>query len=375
MICRLIDEQRGAVSRDAVVLVFAMLLLVTAIVPPCVAQDNLYTVTVPLDPLDPQAQQNAYKDALDRVLIRVTGSTDPVELEDLDAIFSTPSQYVLRFRARGQDKLEVSFDGDAIVELLRQRRHTIWVADRPLTMVWLAVDWGRGEREILAADTAARFPDGSRSVDRNAMLRERVEETARRRGIPILLPLLDTEDREKVSFGDIWGGFDQRLLKASKRYGASSILAGRVRIDSSGQNRWTYYFADEKFSWLGEPEEVIDKVADTLAALFAIRGDAVLDTYSLTVDGIDSLQAYGRVQQLIDNLGVVEDFRLKSVIGNKIEYAVSIYGDIERLDKALTGSGMLAPIVMSNFADYGAEGKQSPVEFSDPTRLEFSYLP
>jgi uncharacterized protein len=335
------------------------------------AADDLYTVTVPLDPQiaeEREARDLAYKEALERVLIRVTGSDDENHLAGLAEYFPIPSRYVLRFRSGLEDTLEVSFDGNAVEQVLRQTRNTVWGEERPLTLVWLAVDWGDGEREIIGADSGRQTADETRSIDRHRLLRERVEKAAERRGIPVVFPLLDIEDRQSIGFGDIWGGFDQLLNEASRRYGASSILVGRVRPNSSQANRWTYYFGEEQLQWFGEPEAVTGMVADQLAQHFAIQGDAVLQSYSLTVDGIDSVIAYGKVQQMMDNLSVAEDFALTTVAGQKVEYRVSVYGGIDRLNKALELSGVLYPAL--NVDD---DFRERPV--ADPDHLEFVYIP
>lgn len=365
----------GTRLRSIVMLACAVSALPGIFVPQALAEENLFTVTVPLEPLEPNAQNNAYKIALERVLVRVTGSELADHLEQLAAIFPNPAHYVLRFRARPENTLEVSFDGDAIEQVLRQNNHAIWGADRPLTLVWLAVDWGFGDREIVGSGVSATATDTARSIDRNHLLRERIEETAIRRGIPIVFPLLDAEDLENVSFSDIWGGFDEHLIDASLRYGASSILVGRVRADNSQPNRWTYYFEEQRLSWSGQPEEVTHRVADELAAYFAIPGGAVLESYALTVAGIDSLMAYGKVQQLMASLGIVESFALRSVSGQKITYRVSVYGNIERLNKALMASGMLQAVTVFDAPGFGVEGDNGAVLFRDPVRLEFNYLP
>lgn len=346
-------------------------LLLFAFPLPTWAADDLYTVTVPLDPQatqDQEARNLAEREALDSVLIRVTGSEDVDHVAELAEIFPNPSRYILRFRPGPDDTLEVSFDGKAIEQVLRQTRHTIWGGDRPLTLVWLAVDWGDGEREIIGVDSGRQAPDATRSIDRHGLLRERVQETAERRGIPVLFPLLDIEDRQNIGFGDIWGGFDDRLIEASRRYGASSILVGRVRPDSMQENRWTYYFGEERLQWSGEPEEVTGLVANELAAHFAIDGNAVLQSYSLTVDGVDSVIAYGQVQHMMENLGVAEDFTLTTVAGQRLEYRVSIYGGIDRLNKALELSGVLHPAEGIN-----DEFNERPT--TDPSHLAFVYLP
>src|SRR5690606_19379474 len=121
------------------------------------------------------------------------------------------------------------------------------------------------------------------------------------RGIPIAFPLLDAADLQHVSFSDVWGGFDDRLLLASGRYGANSVLVGRVRPEALGHNRWPWYFAGDRGEWTGEPEEVLDRLANTLASRFAIAGDADLATFGLTIFGIDSVAAYGAVQSYMES--------------------------------------------------------------------------
>ena len=127
--------------------------------------------------------------------------------------------------------------------------------------------------------------DEARSIDRNRLLRERMLDAAERRGLPLAFPLLDTEDLARVTFPDIWGGFDELVLDASQRYEASSVLIGRVRPESAERNRWTYHFSGEQHAWTGEPELVVNRVADVLAAEFAIGGDAALERVELAVAG------------------------------------------------------------------------------------------
>jgi hypothetical protein len=335
------------------------------------AADQLYTVAVPLDPEiadEREARRQAEHDALQAVLIRVTGSEDEEHLAELDEIFPNPTRYVLRYRAGQDDTLEISFDGNAIEKLLRQTRHTIWGADRPLTLVWLAVDWGDGDREIIGSEPGLRSPDATRSIDRHRLLRERVQEIAERRGIPVVFPLLDIEDRRNIGFSDLWGGFEEPLMNASQRYGVNSILVGRVRPGSVQENRWTYFFGEDQLRWSGQPEVAIGQVADELAAHFAISGDAVLQSFSLTIDGIDSLVAYGQVQQLMDNLTVAETYALTIVTGQKVEYQVNIYGGIDRLNKALELSGILHRAL-----DLDDDFRELPI--TDPGHLAFVYLP
>jgi hypothetical protein len=185
--------------------------------------------------------------------------------------------------------------------------------------VWLAVDWGQGEREIVAADDPEPMSGDGRSIDRNRLLRERVAEVATRRGIPVLFPLLDTEDLENISFSDIWGGFDDLLLQASTRYEAESVLLGRIRPDSLQANRWSWYHAGEN----------------------AVSGRAPIDTIRLIISGVDSVDAFGRVQRFMENLRGIDALMIDSVAGDRIIYKIAIQGGTERLQRTLELSHML----------------------------------
>jgi hypothetical protein len=308
-----------------------------------VEMTSLYTVEVPLDASGPDAQRDAYREALRQVLIRVTGSGAVAESEDIAVLFPDAARFVRQYRPGPGDTLIVSLDGPAIERVLREADATIWGSDRPLTIIWLAVDWGLGDREIVAADDPERPPGDGRSIDRNQVLRERVQAVAERRGLPIVFPLMDVEDLRNIGFVDIWGGFDEPLLEASNRYAAESILVGRIRPDDLQPPRWTWYFGDQRFGWPGQPEEAIEQLADALAARDAISGSQEVETISVIVSGIDSVVAYGEVQRYMENLRVAERLVVRSAAGNSITYDVDVQGGAQRLESLMSISSLFEP--------------------------------
>lgn len=304
---------------------------------------ELYTAQVPLDPLKPEGRDDAYRAALNVVLARITGSIDAAESPLLAELFPNAARYVLQYRPGEENTLWVSLDGAAIESALRRAGQTVWGTDRPLTVVWLAVDWGQGEREIVGADDADRGPGAQRSIDRNRLLRERLQDSAQQRGLPITFPLLDTADLEAISFSDIWGGFDERVLQASSRYGANAVLIGRIRPAAPQPYRWTFHLGSEVREYSDEPAQLVNQLADLMVAEFAFAGNVPIETVTLTVSGIDSLAAYGTVQRIMEELNPVESFAIDSVTGNRIRYTVQVYGGADRLRRALLLSGKLEP--------------------------------
>ena len=327
---------------------------------------TLYTAQVALDQEEDDPRALAYETALAEVLLRISGEELSADPEMLQLLFPSPASYVVQFRPGDEDTLWVSFDGEAIESVLRQAGQTVWGKDRPETLVWLAVDWGQGEREILAADVQERSRDEARSIDRNRLLRQRILEMAERRGLPVIFPLMDTEDQQNVAFSDIWGGFDEPLLEASRRYDAHSILVGRIRPVSNQRNRWNFYFGGEERSWVGEPELVVGLVADLLADEFAVIGSAPLEYVDLSVSGVDSVEAYGVMQNMLADTSVIESFTISEVAGDRIKYRIEARGGAERLRRALRFNGLIE--------QNGFDGDRFSLDSFEST-LEFFYSP
>ncbi len=329
---------------------------------------SIYTVEVPLDPEDRNPRRTAYQLALNEVLVRMTGSAAVAESEELTSMFPNPERYVSQFQPGPDNTLVVSLYGEEIERVLRQAGAPIWSADRPLTLIWLAVDRGRGDREIIAADDQGRDFGASDTPDeRNEMLRDRVQQIAVRRGIPVAFPLLDTTDLQSLSFSDIWGGFDEQLLTASQRYDAPSVLVGRIRPGTQQAYRWTWYRDGQRQDWSGEPEYAINLLADSIAATDALAGNELSENMQLTISGIDSVREYGQVQQYMENLRALDRLMIKSVSADKITYEVEIRGGAERLRTALASSNILVPVNSSDATRPDSYNRQSN-PFGNPGR-------
>jgi hypothetical protein len=337
-----------------------------------VEMTSLYTVEVPLDPDDPNAQRSAYQEALRQVLVRVTGSNALADSEEVATLFPNAARFVRQFRPGPDDTLVVSLDGPAIERVLRDADATIWGTDRPLTVVWLAVDWGLGDREIVAADDPDRMPGDGRSIDRNQILRERVQAVAERRGLPIAFPLMDVEDLRNIGFIDIWGGFDEPLLEASTRYGAESVLVGRIRPDDLQPPRWTWYFDNQRFGWPGQPEESIEQLADALAARDAISSSQEVETIRVTISGISSVAGYAEVQRYMDNLRVARGMVVRSASGDSITYDVDVQGGMQQLENILSISNLFEPADSGFVIDAGG---YPPGREPTPQVLRFKFAP
>jgi hypothetical protein len=229
------------------------------------------------------------------------------------------------------------FNPRALQKLLQQQQLPHWGRTRPETLLWIAIDNDRG-RYILSND------------NRNALHRN-VMGHASRRAIPVLMPLMDVEDRDKVRMGDIWGGFTTSVKLASGRYNADNILIGKVYPASGGwRSQWTLLAGSTEKSWSGSGSYIgqaiavgLDGLADQLTSRYAVKGTGVSSTYNMAINQVNSLQDYDRSRRYLGRISLISDLRLQSIAQGRVVYQIDLRGDLDDLVRALKLERQLLP--------------------------------
>lgn len=313
-----------------------LLLLVLSLPAVAGVVEELYDAEVEWDGEDRRA---AFGAALGEVIIRVTGDRGSVREASVAELMAKPDRYVQQFRPGDTgDTLWVSFDGPSVTKALRAIGQPVWGEERPTTLLWLAVDQGSGRRGTLGAD-----PDRDDAV--MAALRTRVEDTARARGLPIVFPLLDAEDRAALSFADLWGGFDEAIEGASGRYGTDAVLAGRVSLSEPDRGRWTLYSGSAPMRWVGDTADGIQRTADHYASIFAVSGaGAAARTLAVRVHGVRDVAGYARVLAHLESLTAVRDVAVEQMEGDRLTLRLAVNGSPASLDQALALGSVLRPL-------------------------------
>jgi hypothetical protein len=162
------------------------------------------------------------------------------------------------------------------------------------------------------------------------------------RGLPLVLPLVDSRDLSVVTFADIWGDFSDRVLAGSERYGAEVVLVGRSTSLSADYERvrWSMYWGDDKQTWVGTVEDGPRRAADLLGQRLATFADAA-GTLRLLVKNVDSLGNYGQLLTSLESLNIVEQATVVRAGGSELEFALVVRGDLARLESALDAAGFL----------------------------------
>ena len=311
--------------------------------------ENLYSVTVirNLEPAPgqvPRTQEDEIRFAMGQLLSRVTGRLDAALEPALADLLQNAGAYVEQTGLLDPETLLVVFDERAIEAALVARDQPIWGPERPLTLLWLAIDAGQGERGILSAGEA--LTDMSPEfLELQANMREELTTVAEERGLPLSLPLMDLQDMSALSFIDIWGGFTQQVNQASERYGADAVLSGRARVTSFGVNvQWTLLEDGAQFALAGTfVRDGLDGLADLYAAEFGTLGG--VRATLITVLGVETLDDYGRVIRYLESLSMLESVGLEEFVDSALSIRVQSRGGPAVLERVLGLSTTLTPAI------------------------------
>ncbi len=317
---------------------------------------RLYEAEVPASGQDATARNKAIRAALQQVLVKVSGNRKilrrPGIARELDKASRLVQQYRFRVMGAGEGaatRLNARFDADAINRLLRRHHLPVW-GTRPAVLAWLAVD-REGRRRFLSRE---RFPRVYASM----------KQTARKRGLTLLFPLLDLQDRRALKATDLWDGFGKNIRTASQRYVPDVILTGRLE-DQGGawRGQWSLLQQSGAQHWetraktaAAVVEAGMDNAVDRLAQRYApILADEAGDEVLMRVIGLDSLPRYVRVSRYLQALDLVDQVGLQRVAPTDVVFALRSRGGEEALARAIAIGGLLVPEPVAEMSSAGAD--------------------
>lgn len=326
-----------------------MTLLCLAAGAPAATLPNLYRVTVTPDPAAADQRAAAIQAAMTRLLVRVTGNRDAALDPELAPLVADADRFLESYGLDRQGRPQVGFLRGQVEQALTSLGKPVWGAERPLTLLWIAVDDGLGGRAMLGANEATDGSFEAGVVPTPAMLellktiRTELAAVADERGLPITLPLLDLEDMSAVTFADVWGGFDERIVLASQRYRADAVLVGRVRPGLFGTEvQWLLVRGTDRQALTGVAlRDGLDAVGDTYAAELSTVGGAT--TMLVRVLNVASSADYGRVMSYLERQSALQAVDVDSYENGVLNLRVAARGDARVLERLLALGGVLRP--------------------------------
>jgi hypothetical protein len=303
---------------------------------------DLYTVTVELPANTPNRQAQVDRMGMAQLLTRITGRRDAANAPELAPLIERASALVTSRSRIDRERDTIGFNSAAVASELERASWPVWGAERPSTLLWVAVDFGNGERALMGATPATdEWSPGLAML--MSQLREELDAVASERGLPIAYPLLDLEDRGAIGFAEVWGGFEGLVAAASERYNADGVLVGRVATTAFGLDvRWSFVDEARGSAVLGsDVRGGVDWLADQYAAEYSAVGGARIA--HIAVLEVTSLDDYGRVMSYLESQSVLSSVDVEGFDGTTLRLRVASRGDDRVVERVLTLGGVLVP--------------------------------
>jgi uncharacterized protein len=315
--------------------------------------NNLYEAESPVVGQGGEARADGIRDAFAKVLVKVSGERSVLSDDGIKDLLRRASGYVqeYRYRALGVDgagtdagkpdrMLWVRFDERAVNRMLRKSGLPVWGATRPTVLVWLGEETGAARSLI--------------SLEQRSDLKAVLQQVADARGLPLLFPLMDIEDRSALPVSDLWGGFEGDIRRASARYLPDVILVGllRGRGGNDWQGEWTLYLHDKTNRWSTRAgsesalaEDGLQQAADALALRFAPQQVSEgMTTLRIRIHGVNQLADYILVRDYLQSMAMIEQLDLLAATPEHISFLVRIQGGREVLERGIQLGAVLEPV-------------------------------
>lgn len=324
------------------ILLFCPVIIQAAIV------SGLYSADVPISNQSASSRNKQIIVALRATLIKITGDSQVASRDGIAAVLANANQYVQHFEYRRavnqQLVLWVHFSKSLLDKVLRQLAIPVWGKERPIALVWLAVNDAFG-RHLVSEDTSIYI--------------EQMNQYAKDRGMLLTYPLLDLQDTNQLKITDIWGDFHEIVLAASDRYGSDVIVKGRVEMINAKlwEAHWTLYIDQQIIPWMVKRDSLkallkasVDHATDTIAMRYVQAGSYIQSgAIKIIVSGIDSYSQYAKTLNYLASLNSVVSIDVQSVATDEVVYFLETAADISVLSKSIDLGNILKKIDENNY--------------------------
>tara|TARA_R110002072_G_scaffold172728_5_gene327080 strand:- start:26742 stop:28094 length:1353 start_codon:yes stop_codon:yes gene_type:complete len=245
--------------------------------------------------------------------------------------------------------LEVDFSSATLTKEMDKLGLPVWGNVRPDIMLWGIIE-SEGERQFLGL------------AEDNDVL-DLIADAANNYAFPVSFPQADAKDKELVRASDLWGLFPDAINEAKKRYAANGNVMVRFYQSVSGLWSANWFFELNELAYSGAlhdaslnevSEALVGFISKILSQRYSIQvdaGETEKQKINLEVININAFKDYIDIQNFLTNLAPVKSLSISWLKGSTLSLLVELNGSLSRFNEYLNLSGKLkyistSPIIM-----------------------------
>lgn len=307
---------------------------------------SIYQAQVPVASQTEATRQQALPQALEQVLVKVSGSGQVANNPLLKAQLPSAAGLMQEFGYKPSENaakpywLTVQFTPAGIDTLLKKAAVPIWGMNRPLVLGWVEYEMPNVPAELI--DSTSQSPVLT-------LLKQR----ASQRGLPLILPVMDMVDMSRVGINDIVEMKESVLLEAAKRYKSDVVLIARVFKLTDGYSvNAKVFLGTDHWGWeIHGPalpdviNRLVDQMTDTLAGRYAtVVSNTVQEDIAVKITGITQQSDFSQLMQYLQRLPPVSNVQIKHISGTEVEVILSVRGNRDTLTQIITSGAKLSAV-------------------------------
>lgn len=308
-----------------------------------VKMSNLYQAEVSVASQTYDLREQAVKDGLLQVLIKISGNAEIDKNPVIKSGLRKADYYVQDYsyspdsRDSSQYQLKISYEPNDVNRLLASAKVAHWGENRPLTLVWLVVTDKQHIASIIGNEMTGTVFD-------------KIMQESKNYGLPLIFPVMDVDDMDHVSAEDITTMNVALLQTAAKRYAPDALLIGRINETWQGsQSQWQLIMKDKQWDFKvannttdGVITSVMNQINQVMSGRYVVSSPAAnKDTLlwvKLEVDRITKRRDLARLIQYLKQVTHVQKIELIQVDGDRVELAVQVLGSLASFEQNLLAS-------------------------------------
>lgn len=296
--------------------------------------DSLNTVALAVDGRGDTERQQALQQGLKDMLVRLSGKQQVLEQPVTEQALGQLDRWVTRYDYAG-DSLVARYDTRGLMDFMAAEGAPVWGFPRPKVLIWL-VEQGAGRGDLVAGEHE---------------LREQLVSEARRRGLSLVVPEWDSQDRNAVTVADIRGRFDNQLLSASDRYPHELVVAAVLYEGAPTTVSWRV-LQGKKTLEQGREESasaeqavttLVDAVTDQLAQRYAVASSASQRLTLLEVEQVETLADWHQLHDFLAGLSGMRAVSLVQTSDQVVTFGLDFGASDSQLRSLLELSRQLRP--------------------------------
>jgi len=349
---------------------------------------NIYQVDIQVKEQSNKARWQASLEGFKQVLVRRSGSNRILSSKQTIDAYKKVTSYVQKSQYSSNTELmseykyiiSLHFEPRLIDNLIKRANQPLWDSNRPVSMLWLSqeetVENNPPYRRIIIENV-------SEQVTNNLILKN-----SNRRGVPVILPLMDFDDNLLVTQSDVWGRFPEAIIVASKRYLVESIIIGKIyQRDGLWIGQLSYFNESNNLSFEHQTdnvemmyEKIFDSLAEILCNQYCVTQTATVGQELLIeIENITNFEAFLKIKNYISELSAIRQVDVLAIHQDKLILKLSLLSNEQAVIDSLSLNRQLRIVVKEEVSviddNKSMDEYEDPLmSFNDDNQVETAYI-